>query len=225
MSDPNDNNDENLTWDPTWGSNGLHDHRALMSDSPEETRFRQVEAYVGGMLAALGENVDRPGLQDTPKRVAKMYISEMFAGLGADLNSLIDKAVFPDGGDEMVIVSDIWFYSFCEHHLVPFFGKAHVGYIPTDGNVVGLSKIARVVDLAARKPQVQERLGSEIANALFTSERLKPEGVGVVVQAEHLCMAMRGIQKPGAVTTTSHMLGSFRDEPETRAEFLSLIPT
>jgi len=172
------------------------------------------------VLTVLGEDVDRPGLVDTPKRVAKMYSRELFTGLGVDLKEIVEKAIFHGEGEGMVIVGDIPFYSFCEHHLVPFFGKVHVGYIPQEGRVVGLSKIARVIEAASKQPQVQERMSQMIANAIFDS-KLGPEGVGVVISAEHLCMSMRGVGKPGSKTVTCDVRGSFRYESETRAEFLS----
>jgi GTP cyclohydrolase I len=168
----------------------------------------------------MGEDTSREGLLKTPHRVAKMYVDEMFRGLGADLKGIINSAIFTGDGGGMVVVGSIPFYTMCEHHLVPFYGKAYVGYIPENKKVTGLSKIARVVELAAKQPQVQEKMGQMIADALYDSD-LQPEGVGVVLVAEHLCMAMRGIQKPGSKTITCDVRGSFRNEPETRAEFLS----
>jgi GTP cyclohydrolase I len=179
-----------------------------------------VEGHFREILHLLGEDISRPGIVDTPKRVAKMYCTELFKGMGVDLKPIIEGAVFEGEGEGMVVVGDIPFYSFCEHHLIPFFGKAYIGYIPQGGKVVGLSKIARVVEAVAKQPQVQERMSQMIANTLFDST-LAPEGVGVVITAEHLCMSMRGITKPGSKTTTCDVRGSFRYEPETRAEFLS----
>lgn len=194
--------------------------------SEEEARkaiLEQISGHVKEILSLCGEDVDREGLLDTPSRVAKMYYNELFSGIEEDPKSLINKAIFKD--DEatgMIIVGDIPFYTVCEHHLVPFYGTASVGFIPEGNRIVGLSKIARVVDSLARRPQVQERMTNLIAEALYESE-LAPEGVGVVITAEHLCMGMRGIKKPGSVTTTSEVRGSFKDEPETRNEWLSLL--
>ena len=180
----------------------------------------RVEAAVRDLLSAIGEDPDRHGLQDTPARVARTY-QEMFAGLYMDPDSVLDTT-FDEQHDELILVKEIPLYSTCEHHLVSFHGVAHVGYIPgTDGRVTGLSKIARVVDLYAKRPQVQERLTGQIADALM--RKLNPRGVIVVVEAEHLCMAMRGVRKPGAVTTTSAVRGQFKSDPASRAEALDLI--
>jgi GTP cyclohydrolase I len=177
-------------------------------------------AAVRELLLAVGEDPDRPGLQDTPARVARAY-GETFAGLGQDPYEIL-STTFDENHDELVLVKDIPMYSTCEHHLVPFHGVAHVGYIPgEDGRVTGLSKLARLVDVYARRPQVQERMTSQIADAL--NEVLKPRGVLVVIEAEHLCMAMRGIRKPGAVTVTSAVRGMFRDSAATRSEAMSLV--
>lgn len=181
---------------------------------------QRAENAVRELLFAIGEDPDRDGLQDTPARVARAY-REMFAGLYTDPDSVLNT-MFDEDHDEMVIVKEIPLYSTCEHHLVSFHGVAHVGYIPgKDGRVTGLSKIARLVDLYAKRPQVQERLTSQIADALVN--RLDPRGVIVVVEAEHLCMAMRGVRKPGAVTTTSAVRGMFKTSPASRAEALDLI--
>jgi GTP cyclohydrolase I len=181
---------------------------------------QRAEAAVRELLYAIGEDPDRNGLQDTPARVARAY-REMFAGLYTDPDSVLNT-MFDEDHDEMVIVKEIPLYSTCEHHLVSFHGVAHVGYIPgKDGRVTGLSKIARLVDLYAKRPQVQERLTSQIADALVS--KLDPRGVIVVVEAEHLCMAMRGVRKPGAVTTTSAVRGMFKTSPASRAEALDLI--
>ena len=180
----------------------------------------RAEAAVRELLLAVGEDPDRPGLQETPARVARAY-AETFAGLGQDPADIL-ATTFDEGHDELVLVRDIPMYSTCEHHLVPFHGMAHVGYIPgADGRVTGLSKLARLVDVFARRPQVQERMTRQIADALH--EGLKPQGVVVVIEAEHLCMAMRGIRKPGSRTMTSAVRGIFRDNPATRAEAMSLV--
>jgi GTP cyclohydrolase IA len=179
----------------------------------------RVEAAVREILVAVGEDPDRDGLRDTPARVARSY-AETFAGLYQDPGDVL-TTTFDLGHDEMVLVRDIEVYSMCEHHLVPFHGVAHVGYIPAeDGRITGLSKLARLVDVYARRPQVQERLTSQVADALMAA--LEPRGVIVVVDCEHLCMAMRGVRKPGSRTVTSAMRGQMRD-PATRAEALSLI--
>ena len=180
----------------------------------------RAEAAVRELLLAVGEDPDRPGLRDTPARVARAY-AETFGGLAQDPAEVL-ATTFEEDHDELVLVKDIPMYSTCEHHLVPFHGVAHIGYIPSDdGRVTGLSKLARLVDVYARRPQVQERMTRQIADALH--DVLKPRGVLVVVQAEHLCMGMRGIRKPGAVTTTSAVRGLFRDSAATRAEAMSLV--
>ncbi|SNS72660.1 GTP cyclohydrolase I [Geodermatophilus saharensis] len=180
----------------------------------------RAEAAVRELLLAVGEDPDRPGLRDTPARVARAY-AETFAGIWQDPGEIL-ATVFDEDHDELVLVKDIPMYSTCEHHLVPFHGAAHVGYIPgEDGRVTGLSKLARLVDVYARRPQVQERMTRQIADAL--AEHLKPRGVIVVVEAEHLCMGMRGIRKPGSTTVTSAVRGIFRDNAATRAEAMSLV--
>jgi GTP cyclohydrolase IA len=180
----------------------------------------RAEAAVRELLIAVGEDPDREGLRDTPARVARAY-AEIFAGLYVDPSTVLERT-FDEGHGELVLVKDIPLFSTCEHHLVPFHGVAHVGYIPSEsGKVTGLSKIARVVDLYAKRPQVQERLTGQIADALV--DKLDPRGVIVVVDAEHLCMAMRGIRKPGSRTTTSAVRGLFKSSPSSRAEALSLI--
>jgi GTP cyclohydrolase IA len=180
----------------------------------------RAEAAIRELLYAIGEDPERSGLQDTPARVARAY-REMFSGLYTDPDSVLNT-MFDEEHDELVIVKEIPLYSTCEHHLVAFHGVAHVGYIPgKDGRVTGLSKIARLVDLYAKRPQVQERLTSQIADALVS--RLDPRGVIVVVEAEHLCMAMRGVRKPGAMTTTSAVRGQFKTDAASRAEALGLI--
>ena len=180
----------------------------------------RIERAVREILLAIGEDPDRDGLRDTPARVARAC-EEQFSGLGQKPESVL-TTVFDAGHDEMVLVRDIDFYATCEHHLIPFFGVAHVGYIPNEkGQLTGLSKLARLVDLYARRPQVQERMTSQVADALMNV--LEPSGVIVVIEAEHLCMAMRGVRKPGARTVTSAVRGSFRDSESTRAEAMSLL--
>ncbi|WP_211177439.1 GTP cyclohydrolase I FolE [Pseudonocardia acidicola] len=180
----------------------------------------RAEAAIRELLIACGEDPDREGLRDTPARVARAY-EEMFAGLYTDPDHVLDKT-FDEDHQELILVKDIPMYSTCEHHLVPFHGVAHVGYIPScTGRVTGLSKLARLVDLYAKRPQVQERLTGQVADALV--RKLDPRGVIVVIEAEHLCMAMRGIRKPGSRTTTSAVRGLFQSSPTSRAEALSLI--
>jgi GTP cyclohydrolase IA len=177
-------------------------------------------AAVRELLIAVGEDPDREGLRDTPARVARAY-EEMFQGLYEDPDHVLDRT-FDEQHQELILVKDIPMFSTCEHHLVPFHGVAHVGYIPnSDGRVTGLSKIARLVDLYARRPQVQERLTAQVADALV--RKLAPRGVIVVIDAEHLCMGMRGIRKPGSRTTTSAVRGMLQSSPTSRAEALALI--
>jgi len=179
-----------------------------------------IKAAVVSIIKAIGENPEREGLKDTPSRVAEMY-AELFAGLNMDPRQEL-MVGFEEGHREMVILRDIPFYSMCEHHLLPFYGVVHVGYIPNaTGRVVGGSKLARVVEIFAKRPQIQERMTTQIADAIF--DGLKPDGVGVIVQAEHLCMIMRGIKKPGSAIVTSALRGTFRHRAETRAEFFSLL--
>lgn len=192
----------------------------VTADSRPSFDQPRVEAAVRELLIGIGENVDRDGLKDTPARVARAY-AEQFGGLYSDPDEVL-ATVFAENHSEMVLVRDIPMYSTCEHHLVPFFGSAHVGYIPgRDGKVTGLSKLARVVEGYSKRPQVQERLTTQVAEALV--KRLQPAGVIVVIEAEHLCMAMRGIRKPGAITTTSAVRGIFQTRASTRAEAMSLI--
>jgi GTP cyclohydrolase I len=180
----------------------------------------RIERAVSEILLAIGEDPERDGLRDTPARVARAY-AEQFAGLRQRPQDVL-TTVFDADHDEIIIVRDIELYSTCEHHLVPFIGTAHIGYIPNQkGQITGLSKLARLVDLYARRPQVQERMTSQIADALV--ETLEPRGVVVVIEAEHLCMTMRGVRKPGARTVTSAVRGAFRDSNVTRAEAMSLI--
>jgi GTP cyclohydrolase I len=178
-----------------------------------------MENLVREMLMAIGEEPEREGLLETPTRVARS-LKFLTSGYGADPDALVQKALFEAEGKEMVIVNDIDFYSMCEHHMLPFFGKAHIAYIPNN-KIVGLSKIARVVEVFARRLQVQERMTVQIAECLY--ENLKADGVAVVLHAQHLCMMMRGIQKQNSFAVTSEMLGSFRDDAKTRSEFLTLI--
>jgi GTP cyclohydrolase IA len=198
---------------------------ALPDSRPATRRIRKfdqsrAEEAIRELLFAIGEDPDRDGLRETPSRVARAY-REMFSGLYTDPASVLNT-MFDEDHDELVIVKEIPLYSTCEHHLVSFHGVAHVGYIPgMNGRVTGLSKIARMVDLYARRPQVQERLTSQIADALV--RQLDPSGVIVVVEAEHLCMAMRGVRKPGAITTTSAVRGLFKTNAASRAEALDLI--
>lgn len=179
----------------------------------------KIEAAFKMILEALGEDPDREGLAQTPKRIARMY-EEIFAGINSDPKDFLDVS-FTEYHDELVLIKNIPMYSMCEHHFLPFYGVAHVAYIPKGGKVVGISKLARVVDSYSHRPQLQERLTSQIADCIF--ETLKPMGVGVVIQAEHMCMTMRGIKKPGSLTVTSAVRGIFETRPETRAELLSLI--
>jgi len=179
---------------------------------------KKIEQAVLDMIEAIGEDPTREGLRDTPRRVADMY-AELFVGLDLDPKQEL-KVGFDEGHHEMVILKDIPFYSMCEHHFLPFFGLAHVGYIPK-GRIVGASKLARAVEILAKRPQLQERLTSQIAEAIV--DALAPNGVGVVIQAEHMCMTLRGVKKPGSKVVTSAMRGLFRTNPATRAEFMSLV--
>jgi GTP cyclohydrolase I len=194
------------------------DGSAAAADQPVD--LARIERAVHEILVAIGEDPTRDGLVKTPARVARS-LAEQFAGLRQRPEEVL-TTVFDAGHDEMIIVKDIEVYSTCEHHLVPFHGVAHVGYIPNvKGEITGLSKIARVVDLFAKRPQVQERMTAQIADAI--EEILEPRGVIVVVECEHLCMSMRGVRKPGARTVTSAVRGAFRDSDRTRAEALGLI--
>lgn len=188
--------------------------------APGPVDLRRIEAAVREILAAIGENPDRDGLVLTPARVARMY-AEVCGGLHQDPTEHL-SVTFEEGHDEMVMVRDIPFASLCEHHLVPFIGKAHVAYIPGGtGRVIGLSKLARLVEGYARRPQVQERLSTQVADSLVNA--LDPRGVLVVIEAEHLCMAMRGVNKPGASTVTSVVRGHFRTDARARAEAMGFI--
>ena len=189
------------------------------SESRNAFDASKVEAGVRLILEGIGENPARPGIEGTPRRVAQMY-EEICAGLHNDPREFL-HVIPAETHDEMVIVKDIPLYSICEHHLLPFFGVAHIAYIPREGRIVGLSKLARVADLMARKPQIQERLATEIADLL--DETLRPTGVMVVIEAEHMCIEMRGIKKPGAKAVTSALRGGFLKDQRTRAEAMSLI--
>ena len=179
----------------------------------------KIEEAVKMILEAVGEDPSREGLLDTPKRVARMY-EEIFSGLQQDPNEYFET-IFGEDHEELVLVKDIPFYSVCEHHLVPFYGKAHVAYIPKDGRVTGLSKLARAVEAVSKRPQLQERITSTIADSIL--DTLKPHGVMVVIEAEHMCMTMRGVKKPGSKTVTSAVRGTFAQDHRTRAEVLSFI--
>jgi GTP cyclohydrolase IA len=181
--------------------------------------FALMEAAVREMIIGVGEDPDREGLLKTPKRVAKS-MQYLTGGYAQSLEELLNGAIFDEGHNEMVLVRDINFFSMCEHHMLPFMGRAHVAYIPNQ-KVIGLSKLARIVDMYARRMQVQERLTSQVANAL--QEALQPRGVAVVMEATHMCMVMRGVQKPGSWTVTSSMVGCFQEDLKTREEFLNLI--
>lgn len=178
----------------------------------------RVQGAVLELLAAIGENPEREGLRDTPRRIAEMY-AEIFSGLFVDPKQVLN-VTFDEGHDEMVILKDVPFYSLCEHHFLPFHGVAHVGYIP-EGKVVGISKLARVVEQFAKRPQLQERLTGQIADCIL--EALQPDGVAVVIEAEHLCLTMRGVKKPGSRMVTSAMRGHFKNRAVTRSEFLALV--
>ena len=179
---------------------------------------KKIEEAVTMLLEGIGEDPSREGLKDTPSRIARMY-EEIFSGL--DDNPERHLKLFDEGSEEMVIVRDIPLYSMCEHHLLPFIGKAHIAYIPSDGKVIGLSKLARIVDSFAKRPQLQERLTMQIAD--FLDESLHPMGVAVVIEAEHLCMTMRGARASGSQTRTSALRGIMRNDSRTRAEALSLL--
>ncbi len=210
--------------DHTASNHTASDHTAsdgtAFDGTPSGVDVARVEAAVHEILLAIGENPERDGLRDTPARVARSY-AEIFSGLHSDPSEAL-RTIFHETHDELILVKDIPVYSVCEHHLIPWRGTAAVGYIPgKDGVITGLSKLARVVEGFARRPQVQERLTQQVADAIDT--RLSPRGVIVVVDAEHLCMAMRGVRKPGARTVTSAVRGTFRSDPRSRAEALSLV--
>ncbi|MCM3364436.1 GTP cyclohydrolase I FolE [Niallia sp. MER TA 168] len=179
----------------------------------------QIEEAIRLLLEAVGEDPNREGLLDTPKRVAKMY-EEVFSGLTIDPKEYFET-IFHEDHEELVLVKDISFYSMCEHHLVPFYGKAHVAYIPKGGRVAGLSKLARAIEAVSKRPQLQERITSTVADTMM--ETLEPHGVMVVVEAEHMCMTMRGVKKPGAKTVTSAVRGVFQTDSDKRAEVFAMI--
>lgn len=181
--------------------------------------IKKIEKGVRLILEGIGEDPERAGLKETPERVARMY-EEIFAGLATPTEEIL-KQIEGESHDEMVLLKDIPFYSVCEHHLLPFIGKAHVAYIPSGGKIVGLSELAKAVEILAKRPQVQERLTTQLADLIM--DRLKPKGAMVIIDAEHLCMSMRGIKKPGARTVTSAVRGIFRSKQSTREELLELI--
>lgn len=191
-----------------------------MLDLDTESRQARIEAAVREILLAVGEDPDREGLLETPARVARMY-DEILAGLREDPKEHLFKQFSADKHGELVLVKDIAIYSLCEHHMLPFYGKAHIAYIPKDGRITGLSKLARMADGYARRLQVQERLTTQMADAVM--EVLQPRGVLVVIEAEHMCMTMRGVQKPGSLTLTSAVRGYFETDVKARAEAMSLI--
>lgn len=180
--------------------------------------IEKIEKGVSLIIEGIGEDISRPGLKDTPSRVARMY-SEIFSGLKTPDEDLL-KPIEGENHDEMVLLKDIPFYSICEHHLLPFFGKAHIAYIPS-GKIVGISELVKALELLAKRPQVQERLTSQLADLIL--QKLKPKGCMVIIDAEHLCMSMRGIKKPGSKTVTSAVRGIFRSKQSTREEMLELI--
>ncbi len=187
--------------------------------SCEMMDLKKIEKGVRLILEGVGEDPERPGLKETPERVALMY-KEVFAGLETPTEELL-KAIEGESHDEMVLLKDIAFYSVCEHHLLPFIGKVHVAYIPSGGKIVGLSELVKSVEILAKRPQVQERLTTQLADLIM--ERLKPKGAMVVIDAEHLCISMRGVKKPGSRTVTSAVRGIFRTKQSTREELLELI--
>ena len=199
---------------------GREGDRALIAPAASpETAPEPMQEHVAAILREIGEDPAREGLLKTPARVARA-LRELTAGYAQDVEEILGQAFFTEAYDEMVIVKDIEIYSLCEHHLLPFFGKCHVAYLP-NGKILGLSKIARLVDIYARRLQVQERLTTQIADTLM--QALAPKGVGVVIEARHLCMTMRGVEKQHSVAITSAMLGTFRKDVATRTEFLNLI--
>ena len=181
--------------------------------------LKKIEKGVRLILEGIGEDLERPGIKDTPYRVAKMY-EEIFAGLKTPSEEILNY-IEGESHDEMVLLKDIPFYSVCEHHLLPFIGKIHVAYIPSGGKIVGLSELVKAVEILAKRPQVQERLTTQLVNLIM--DRLKPRGAMVIIDAEHLCMSMRGVKKPGSRTITSAVRGIFRTKQSTREELLELI--
>lgn len=215
--------DPRWTWSPAESRSASIDQKPRDRDRRHKARLAEfdaprIERAVRDILEAIGESPDREGLRDTPRRVARAY-RELFSGLRQDPAVHLQR-VFQENYDEIVLLRDIDFYSLCEHHLLPFHGRAHVAYLP-NGRVVGLSKLARTVEAFARRPQVQERMTCQIADALM--DHLEPKGAAVVIEAEHLCMQMRGIQKPNGVMVTSALRGAFKENATARAEVLALI--
>lgn len=184
-----------------------------------EINLSKIEQAVRSILEAIGEDPDREGLKDTPKRVAKMY-EELFWGLNKDPKEYFET-IFNEEHEELVLVKDIPFYSMCEHHLVPFYGHAHIAYLPKSGNVAGLSKLARAVEAVSKRPQLQERITAQVADTIL--ETLDPKGVFVVLEAEHMCMTMRGVKKPGSKTVTMATRGLFKEDASLRREVLQMI--
>jgi len=190
-----------------------------MTEPKDRMDSKKIEKGVRLIIEGIGEDPNRPGLRSTPKRVAEMY-EEIFSGIAADTGELLTPMA-GETHDEMVMIRDIPFYSVCEHHLLPFFGKAHIAYIPGAGKIVGISAVARALEVYAKRPQVQERLTTQFAD--FIMSRLKPKGAMVVIDAEHLCMSMRGVKKPGSRVVTSAVRGIFRTKESTRMEMLELL--
>mmetsp|Transcript_4375 Transcript_4375/g.5078 ORF Transcript_4375/g.5078 Transcript_4375/m.5078 type:complete len:256 (-) Transcript_4375:1336-2103(-) len=200
-------------------SGSLHSRLELATKSKEEDRRKRMEEAVKTLIECVGEDPEREGLVSTPARFAKALLF-LTKGYAENLKGIVNKGIFVEDHQEMVIVRDIDIYSLCEHHMVPFIGKAHVGYIPND-KILGLSKIARIIEMFSRRLQVQERLTTQVAEAMV--EILNPAGVGVILECQHMCMVMRGVQKQGAMTTTSSVRGIFKTDHRTRQEFFSLV--
>jgi GTP cyclohydrolase I len=192
---------------------------AVISEGNLHMNKKKIEKGVKMILEGIGEDIDRPGIKDTPKRIADLY-EEIFSGLQTPTEEIL-RPIEGERHDEMVLLKDIPFYSVCEHHLLPFIGKAHVAYVPSGGKIVGLSKLAKAVEIFAKRPQVQERLTTQLADLIM--EKLKPRGAMVIIDAEHLCLSMRGEKKPNARTVTSAVRGIFRSKESTRLEFLELM--
>ncbi|MEE9393118.1 MAG: GTP cyclohydrolase I FolE [Planctomycetota bacterium] len=197
----------------------MHESSNLSQDTVAGHNQASIEDLTSKLLSKIGEDPEREGLMKTPARVARAW-DDLTTGYHANIQEIVNGAIFEEDANEIVLVKDIEIYSLCEHHLLPFYGKCHVAYIP-NGRVVGLSKLPRIVDAFARRLQVQERLTTQIANAV--NEVLAPQGVAVIIEASHLCMMMRGVQKQNSTTTTSAMLGQFREDPRTRAELLGFL--